>query len=65
MLYEDPSKDDFAPTMKEDEKPNLRDYQDKESKKDNRNNRCSECNKEFSSTEELTTHYRRQHPEAL
>jgi hypothetical protein len=51
--------------MKEDEKPNLRDYQDKESKKDNRNNRCSECNKEFSSAEELTTHYRQQHPEAL
>ena len=65
MLNEDTSKDDFAPTMKEDERPNLRDYQDKDSKKDNRNNRCSECGNEFSSAEELTSHYRRQHPEAL
>jgi hypothetical protein len=65
MPNEDKSNNDFAPTVREDEKPSLRDYQDKESRKDNRNNRCGECGKAFSSVEELTSHYRKEHPEAL
>jgi len=65
MPNEDKSNNDFAPTVREDEKPSLRDYQDKESKKDNRNKRCGECGKAFSSDEELTSHYRKEHPEAL
>ena len=65
MLNDDKSNNDFAPTVREDEKSSLRDYQDKQSKKDNRNNRCGECGKAFSSAEEVTSHYRKEHPEAL
>jgi hypothetical protein len=51
MLEEKRENGDVAPSMKPEERPNLQDYKDKES---TNNNTCQDCNKVFSSTEELT-----------
>ena len=42
---------DVAPSMNPEERPNLQDYKDKESAN---TNTCQDCNKVFSSIEELT-----------
>jgi len=51
-----------APGMKPDERPTLQDYKDKESAD---TNTCQDCNKVFSSTEELIAHYKKEHPESF
>jgi hypothetical protein len=53
---------DVAPSMKPEEIPNLQDYKDKESTK---YNTCQDSNKVYSSTEELTAHYKKEHPESF
>ena len=53
---------DVAPSMKPEEIPNLQDYKDKES---TNTNTCQDCKKVFSSTEELTAHYKKEHPESF
>jgi len=54
---------DLAPSMNPEERPDLQDYKGKESA--NTNNTCQDCNKVFSSTEELTAHYKKEHPESF
>ena len=61
MSEERKEKEDVAPSMNPDERPNLQDYKDKESAN---TNTCQDCNKIFSSKEELTTHYKKEHPES-
>ena len=51
MLEEKRESGDVAPSMKPEEIPNLQDYKDNES---TNTNTCQDCNKVFSSTEELT-----------
>jgi hypothetical protein len=53
--------EDVAPSMNPEERPNLQDYKDKET---TNTNTCQDCNKVFSSTEELTAHYKKEHPES-
>ena len=53
---------DVAPGMKPDEGLTLQDYKDKESAN---TNTCQDCNKVFSSTEELIAHYKKEHPESF
>jgi hypothetical protein len=48
--------------MNPEERPNLQDYKDKES---TNTNTCQNCNKVFSSTEELTANYKKEHPESF
>jgi hypothetical protein len=48
--------------MNPEERPNLQDYKDKET---TNTNTCQDCNKVFSSTEELTAHYKKEHPESF
>ena len=58
--------EDLAPSMNPEERPNLQDYKDKEKDKETTNtNTCQDCNKVFSSTEELTAHYKKEHPESF
>jgi Zinc finger, C2H2 type len=51
---------DVAPSMNPEDRPDLQDYKDKESAN---TNKCQDCNKVFSSIEELTSHYKKEHPE--
>jgi Zinc finger, C2H2 type len=48
--------------MKPEERPNLQDYKDKES---TNTITCQDCKKVFSRTEELTAHYKKEHPESF
>jgi hypothetical protein len=48
--------------MNPEERPDLQDYKDKESTNPNT---CQDCNKVFSSTEELTAHNKKEHPESF
>ena len=54
--------EDVAPSMNPEERPDLQDYKDKESTNPNT---CQDCNKVFSSTEELTAHNKKEHPESF
>jgi hypothetical protein len=54
--------EDVAPSMSPEERLNLQDYKDKES---TNANTCQDCNKVYSSTEELTAHYKKEHPESF
>jgi hypothetical protein len=55
---------DVAPSMNPEERPDLQDYKrtDKEASK---TNTCQDCGKVFSSIEELTAHYKKDHPESF
>ena len=67
-MSENTKKKDLAPSRSEDEKPHLNDYlsKDKEITSDRKNGHiCDECGKSFSTMEDLTSHYRKDHPEAL
>jgi hypothetical protein len=48
--------------MNPDERPDLQGYKDKET---TNTNTCQDCNKLFASTEELTPHYKKEHPESF
>jgi hypothetical protein len=52
---------DVAPSMNPEERPNLQDYKDKSAN----TNTCQDCNKVFSSTEELKAHNKKEHPESF
>ena len=59
-------KDIVAPSMNPEERPNLRDYKSGESsEKAAATNTCEYCKKSFSNMEELTAHYRKEHPESF
>ena len=62
MLDEKVESGDVARSMKPEERPNLQDYKDKES---TNTITCQDCNKVFSRTEELTAHYKKEHPESF
>jgi hypothetical protein len=62
MVEERKETGDLVPSMNPDERSDLQDYKDKESAK---TNTCQDCNKEFSSVEELTAHYKKEHPESF
>jgi hypothetical protein len=60
-------KQEVAPSMNPDERPDLADYMSKESPstttyRKNSDHKCDECGKFFPTLEELTTHYRKDHP---
>jgi hypothetical protein len=55
--------DIVAPSMNPEERPNLRDYKSGESSE--KANNCEYCKKSFSNMEELTAHYRKEHPESF
>jgi len=61
-------KKDVAPSTSEDQKPHVDDYlsKDKELTSDLKNTGhiCDDCGKSFSKQEELTIHYRKEHPES-
>jgi hypothetical protein len=61
MSEERKEKGDIAPSMNPDERPDLQDYKEEVSAN---TNTCQDCNKIFSSKEELTTHYKKEHPES-
>jgi hypothetical protein len=56
-------KEDVTPGMNPEERPNLQDYKSSDRLSANTNS-CQECGKVFPSTEELTTHYQKEHPES-
>ena len=56
-------KDIVAPSMNPEERPNLHDYKSGESSE--KANNCEYCKKSFSNMEELTAHYRKEHPESF
>jgi hypothetical protein len=62
---EDNEKKHATPNTSAGQKEQLDDYQDKESKIKNTTRSCKDCGKAFSNAEELTSHYRKEHPEAL
>ena len=61
---ESKKKEIVAPSMNPEERPNLRDYKSGESSSEKANN-CEYCKKSFSNMEELTAHYRKEHPESF
>jgi hypothetical protein len=52
----------WSTSMNPEERPDLQDYKDKES---TNTNTCQDCNKVFSSIEELTAPYKKEHPESF
>ena len=62
MVEERKETGDLAPSMNPDERSDLQDYKVKES---TNTNTCQDCNKEFSSVEDLTAHYKKEHPESF
>jgi hypothetical protein len=48
----------FSPSMNPDERPDLEDYKSRESPT---THTCKDCNKVFSTVEELATHYKKDH----
>ena len=60
MLEEKRESEDVEPSMNPEERLNLQDY-----KESTNTNTCQDCNKVFSSTEELTAHYKKEHPESF
>ena len=61
--------DRIAPSENPEERPNLQDYKSKEESSnrvnDSSSSSCKYCNKTYSNMEELTAHYRKEHPESL
>jgi hypothetical protein len=62
-------KEDVAPSTSEDEKPHVDDYlsKDKELASDRKSGGhiCDDCGKSFPTPEELTIHYKKEHPESF
>jgi uncharacterized Zn-finger protein len=57
-----------APSENPEDRPDLRDYKSKQespNKVEGSSNSCKYCNKKFSNMEELTAHYRKEHPESV
>ena len=54
----------IAPGTNPGEKPNLQDYKSTDKASANTNT-CQDCGKVFPSTEELTMHYKKDHPESF
>jgi hypothetical protein len=56
--------DVVAPTMSPEDRPDLQNYRSKQqpSNRVETYNRCKYCNNAFSSMEELSAHYRKEHP---
>jgi hypothetical protein len=61
------NKKDFVPSMNPEEMPTLQDYmsKDRESTKTRSTNTCKNCSKVFPNIEELTAHYKKDHPASL
>ena len=57
MLEEKRESEDVAPSMKPEERPNLQEYTNSTT--------CQDFNKKFSSSEELTAHYKKEHSESF
>jgi hypothetical protein len=55
---------DVIPSMNPEERPNLQDYKSTDKQSANTNT-CQDCDKVFPSTEELTVHYKKDHPESF
>jgi len=55
---------DVIPSMNPEERPNLQDYKSTDKQSANTNT-CQDCGKVFPSTEELTVHYKKDHPESF
>ena len=58
------NKKDVAPSMNPEEIPTLQDYMSKD-RESTKTNACKYCGRVFPSTEELTAHYKKGHPESL
>jgi hypothetical protein len=58
------NKKDVAPTMNPEKRPDLQDYKSSDKQSANTNT-CQDCGKVFPSTEELTVHYKKDHPESF
>jgi hypothetical protein len=61
-MLEEGKSEDVAPSMNPEERPNLQDYKDEES---TNTNTYQDCNKVFSSTQELTAHYKKEHSQSF
>jgi uncharacterized Zn-finger protein len=60
--------DAVTPGMNPEDRPDLQDYMSKEQpsqRAGNSSNSCKYCNKTFSTMEQLTAHYRKEHPESF
>ena len=59
--------DVVAPSTNPEDRPDLQDYMSKEesSQRAEDSNSCKYCNKTFSTMEQLTAHYRKEHPESF
>ncbi|HEY9387893.1 MAG TPA: hypothetical protein VIP70_12700 [Nitrososphaeraceae archaeon] len=64
MSEETKRESDATPTMNPEERPDLQDYKSKETKSP-QTHICQDCNKEFTTIEELTAHYKKDHPESF
>ena len=58
------NKKDVAPSMNPEEIPTLQDYMSKD-RESTKTNACKYCDRVFPSTEELTAHNKKGHPESL
>jgi hypothetical protein len=52
----------LSPSTNPDERPDLEDYKNRESPT---THTCKDCNKVFSTVEELATHYKKDHPKSF
>jgi Zinc finger, C2H2 type len=58
------NRENIAPSTNRGERPDLQDYKSTDKVSANTNT-CQDCGKVFPSTEELTTHYKKDHPESF
>lgn len=63
-MSENKKEEDIAQSMNPEEMPDLQDYKSAD-KGSADTHMCQDCNKVFSSIEELTTHYKKEHPESF
>lgn len=63
-MLENKKEQDVAPSMNPEERPDLQDYKSSDKQSANTNT-CQDCGKVFPNTEELTAHYKKDHPESF
>jgi C2H2 type zinc finger protein len=63
-MSENKKEQEVAPSMNPEERPDLQDYRSTDKESANTNT-CQDCGKVFSKIEELTAHYKKDHPESF
>jgi hypothetical protein len=63
-MSENKKEREVTPSMNPEERPDLQNYRSTDKESAN-TNICQDCGKVFSNTEELTAHYKKDHPESF